>query len=79
MVGDDILSHTDFSLHLVSISFSHMEKQLRRTYEVTRMVLINVGSMMVLTTGHTSTTWMLSVLADTTMTGTDMASTIVEV
>lgn len=32
-----------------------------------------------LTTGHTSTTWVLSVLSDTTMTGTDMASTIVEV
>jgi len=43
------------------------------------MVLIDVGSVMVLTTGHTSTTWVLSVLSDTTMTSTDMASTRVEV
>jgi len=43
------------------------------------VVLVDVGSVMVLTTGHTSTTWMLSVLSDTTVTGADMASTIVEV
>jgi len=42
------------------------------------VVLVDVGSVVVLTTGHTSTTWMLSVLSDTTMTGTDVASTIVE-
>lgn len=37
--------------------------------EVTRMVFIQVSSVVVETTGHTSTTGMLSVLTDTTFTG----------
>lgn len=37
--------------------------------EVTWMVLIQVGSVVVLTTSHTSTTGMLSVLTDSTVTG----------
>lgn len=37
--------------------------------EVTRMVLIDVGTVVVLTTGHTTTTGMLAVLADTSLTG----------
>ena len=43
--------------------------------EVARMVLVDVGSVMVLATSHTTTTGMLSVLAYTTMTGRDMAAT----
>lgn len=42
--------------------------------EVTRMVLVDVGSVVVLTTGHTTTTRMLSVLTDTTVTGRDVAT-----
>ena len=41
--------------------------------KVTRMVFIEIGSVMVLTTGHTTTTGMLAVLAYTTVTGGDMA------
>jgi hypothetical protein len=42
--------------------------------EVTRVVLVDVGSVVVLTTGHTTTTGMLAVLADTTVTGRDVAT-----
>ena len=37
------------------------------------MVLVEVCSVVVLTTGETTTTWMLSVLADTSVTGRDVA------
>ena len=40
--------------------------------EVTRMVLVEVDSVVMLTTGITVTTWMLTVLTDTTMTGRDV-------
>jgi hypothetical protein len=39
------------------------------------MVLVDVCSVMMLATSHTATTGMLSVLADTTMTGGDVAAT----
>lgn len=42
--------------------------------EVTRVVLVQVGAMVVLTTGHTTTTGILAVLADTTITGGHMAA-----
>ena len=44
--------------------------------EVTWMILVQVGSVVVLTTGHTTTTGVLSVLSYTTMTGRDMATAI---
>ena len=44
--------------------------------KITRMVFIEIGPVMMLTTGHTTTTWMLAVLADTTVTGGDMAPAI---
>lgn len=44
--------------------------------EVTRMVLIHVGSVVVLSTGETTTTWMLAVLSYTTVTGGDMTAAI---
>jgi hypothetical protein len=37
--------------------------------KVTRMVLVHVGTVMMLTTGKTTTTRMLSVLSNTTVTG----------
>jgi hypothetical protein len=40
------------------------------------MVLVHVGSVVVLTTGKTSTTWMLSVLANTTVTGGDVSTVL---
>jgi hypothetical protein len=42
--------------------------------EVTRMVLIKVNTMMMLTTGATATTWVLTVLTDTTVTGGDVTA-----
>jgi hypothetical protein len=38
------------------------------------MVLVHVGTVMMLTTGKTTTTWMLAVLAYTSLTGGDMAA-----
>jgi len=44
--------------------------------EVTRMVFVEIGSVMMLSTGHTTSTRMLSVFANTTMTCGDMATTV---
>ena len=55
-------------LGLVKVSHAHLS-------EVTRMVLVDVGSVMMLSTSHTTTTWMLPVLAYTTVTSRDMATT----
>ena len=44
--------------------------------EVTRVVLVDVGTVVVLTTGHTATTGRLAVLANTTFTGRDVAAVL---
>ena len=44
--------------------------------EVTRVVLVDVGTVVVLTTGHTATTRGLAVLADTTVTGGHVAAAV---
>jgi hypothetical protein len=44
--------------------------------EVTGVELVNVGTVVVLTTGHTATTGRLAVLADTTVTGGHMAAAV---
>lgn len=44
--------------------------------EVTGVVFVDVGSVVVLTTGHTTTTGMLAVLSDTTVTGRDVATAV---
>lgn len=44
--------------------------------EVTGVVLVDVGPVVVLTTGHTTTTGALAVLADTTVTGGHMAAAV---
>lgn len=44
--------------------------------EVTRVVLVDVGTVVVLTTGHTTTTGGLAVLADTTVTGGNVAAAV---
>jgi len=44
--------------------------------EVTGMVLVHVGAVVVLTTSKTTTTGMLAVLAYTTVTGGDVAATV---
>jgi hypothetical protein len=54
-------------LELVEVSHTDLS-------EVTRMVFVQVGSVVVLTTGHTTTTGMLAVLSDTTMTGRDVTT-----
>lgn len=46
--------------------------------EVTRVVLVDVGTVVVLTTGHTATTRGLAVLADTTVTGGHVAAAVRE-
>jgi hypothetical protein len=46
--------------------------------EVTRMVLVDVGTVVVLTTGHTATTGGLAVLANSTVTGGHMAAAVKE-
>ena len=56
---------------LVEISHADLSK-------VTGMVLVDVRSVMVLATSHTATTWMLSVLAYTTVAGGDVAATVRE-
>jgi len=56
-------------LHLVEVPHTHFT-------EVTGMVLVHVGTVVVLATGKTTTTWMLPVLADTTVTGRDVAATV---
>lgn len=42
--------------------------------KVTRVVLVEVGSVVVLTSGHTTTTGVLSVLSDTSVTVGDVSS-----
>ena len=42
--------------------------------EVTGMIFVEIGAVVVLTTGHTATTGMLSVLADSSMTSGDVAA-----
>ena len=44
--------------------------------EVTRMVLIHIRSVMMLSTSETTSTGMLAVLSYTTMTGRDMSATV---
>ena len=44
--------------------------------EVTGVVLVHVGTVVVLTTGKTTTTGVLAVLADTTVTGRDVAAVL---
>lgn len=44
--------------------------------EVTGVVLVDVGAVVVLTTGHTATTRVLTVLANTTVTGGNMTAAV---
>jgi len=46
--------------------------------EVTRVVFVHVGSVVVLATGETATTRMFPVLANTTVTGRDMTAAIMK-
>lgn len=46
--------------------------------KVTRVVFIEIRSMVVLTTRHTASTGVLSMFADTTMTGGDVAAAMQE-
>ena len=62
----------------IVVSWDHGIDLLSHTNltEETGVVLVDVGSVVVLTTGHTTTTWMLPVLADTTLTGRHVATAI---
>ena len=44
--------------------------------EVTRMVLIHIRSVVMLSTSETTTTWMLAVLSYTTVTGGNVAAAV---
>lgn len=54
-------------LHLVEISHADFS-------EVTRMVFVEIGPVVVLATCHTATTGMLAVLPNATITGRDVAA-----
>jgi hypothetical protein len=56
-------------LHLVEVSHANLS-------EVTWMVLVEIGAVVMLATGHTATTGMLSVLADSSMTGGDVTAAV---
>jgi hypothetical protein len=53
---------------------SEMEMSHTNLTEITRVVLIEVDSVVMLTTGLTSTTWMLTMLTNTAVTHADMTS-----
>ena len=44
--------------------------------EITGMILVEIGSVVVLTTGHTATTGMLAVLSNATVTGRNMTAAL---
>lgn len=54
-------------LGLVEVSHADLSK-------VTWMVLVEIGSVVMLTTSHTATSWMLAVLSNATVTGGNMAA-----
>lgn len=54
-------------LQLVEVPHAHLSK-------VSRMVLVEIRSVMMLTTSHTTSTRMLSVLANTSVTSGDVAA-----
>jgi hypothetical protein len=54
---------------LVKVSHSDLAK-------VSRMVFIHVGSVMMLSTSETSSTWMLAVLSYTSLSGGDMTAAV---
>ena len=56
-------------LQLVEISHSDLSK-------VTRVVLVEIRAVVMLSTSHTTTTGMLAVLSYTTVTGRDMATAV---
>ena len=56
-------------LVLLQVKVSHTDLT-----EVTWMVLVKIDSVMMLTTGETSSTWMLSVLTNSSVTVGDLAS-----
>lgn len=58
-------------LHLVEVSHTHFT-------EVTGMVLVEIGTVMMLATGHTATTGMLPVLSYTSITGGDVPAAVVK-
>ena len=58
---------------MVGVS-SEMEMSHTNLTEVTWMVLVKVDSVVMLTSGLTTPTWMLTVLSNTTMSHTDMSS-----
>lgn len=57
----------EVGLLLVEVSHTNLT-------EVTRMVFVHVGTVVVLTTSETTTTWMLAVLSYTSLTGGDMTA-----
>ena len=59
-------------LHLVEVSHTDFT-------EVTRMVLVEIGAVVMLATSQTATTGMLPVLAHSSMTGRDVAAAVNDV
>ena len=65
----------------IVVSWDHGIDLLSHTNltEETGVVLVDVGSVVVLTTGHTTTTWVLAVLPYTSVTGRDMTTVLASV
>lgn len=74
--GDQRPQLVDVDLGLPLVVPQQVEAPHTDLTEVTRVVLVKVGSVVVLATGHTTTTGVLSVLANATVTGTDMAAVL---
>jgi hypothetical protein len=69
--GPNLLNVDDWAV--ISVA-SEMEMSHTNLTEITRVVLIEVDSVVMLTTGLTSTTWMLTMLTNTAVTHADMTS-----
>lgn len=53
----------------LSVEVSHTDLS-----KVTGMVLVEIRAVVMLSTGHTTTTWMFAVLANTSMSGGDVTA-----
>lgn len=68
------LFHVDGRAEMGQRVFAHVEVAHANLSKVSGMVLVHVGLQVVLTTGHTATTRVLTVLADTTTTMAHVAT-----
>lgn len=68
------VSHTNFSEVTIRLSIKLRQTIFKFEFDIPRMVFIHVGSVVMLATSKTTTTWVLAVLSYTTVTGRHMAA-----